>query len=165
MSVPTHRPTRLSSAGALLAAVVVVLVGGTGGVVALVVATAGMLSLGGALVRGSRGWAATGTMGLFGALVVAGLTGAGSLPVLAGTAATMIAWDLSEHAIGLGEQLGRAAITHRQEGVHAALSLGVGVLGVGLALVVTHAGVGPLPVPAFVVGLVASIAFLAGLRT
>lgn len=165
MSVPIHRPTRVSSAGALLAAVVVVLVSGTGGVVALVVATGGMLSLGAAVVRGSRGWAATGALGLFVALVVAGLTGAGSLPVLVGTAATMVAWDLSEHAIGLGEQLGRTAITRRQEGVHAAFSVGVGVLGIGLALVVTRTGVGPLPVPAFVVGLVASIAFLAGLRT
>jgi hypothetical protein len=165
MSVPTHRPTRASSAGALLAAVAVVLVGGTGGTVALVVATAGMFSLGAALVRGSRGWAATGTIGLFVALVVAGLAGAGALSVLAGTAATMVAWDLSEHAIGLGEQLGRAATTRRQEAVHAACSVGVGVLGVGLALVVTHVGVGALPVPAFVVGLVASIAFLAGLRT
>lgn len=46
--------------------------------------------------------------------------------LVAGAAVAVVGWDLGEHAINVGEQLGRAASTWRTEGVHA---FGAGLVG------------------------------------
>lgn len=79
-------------------------------------------------------------------------------PALTATAGAVLAWDLGEHAIGVGEQLGRDADTLPVELTHAAGSLLAG----GAAVVAgrTVAGVGPsgLSLPALVLLLAAVVA-------
>lgn len=51
--------------------------------------------------------------------------------LLGATAASVVAWDAGEHAIGLGEQLGRSATTWRLELVHVGATGLVAVAAVG----------------------------------
>lgn len=165
MTLPQHRPTRLSGALALLAAGIALVMSLQGVFVAFAVAAGGGLAVAAGLVRGSRGWLAVGAIGLFAGLVLASLSGTATIPVLVGTVATLVAWDSGEHAIGLGEQLGRQADTTRQEVVHAGASGTVGAVGIGLALTIAHVEFGAVPLSAFLVGLLASIVCIAALRT
>lgn len=165
MSTPSFRPARVSGAAALVAGVPVLLVCTGSGLPALVVAAAGMLAFAAGIVRGTRGWLAVGAIGLFAGMLLAALVGTPAPWVLGGAAATLVAWDLGEHAIGLGEQLGRDATTRRQELVHVGSSLGVGVVAVGVALAASRLPVGSLPLPAFVLGLLATVVLVVSLRT
>lgn len=56
---------------------------------------------------------------LAGVLVTALLNSAGLEPLLIATAGSVVAWDLAENAINVGEQLGRETTTMHIEGVHA----------------------------------------------
>lgn len=165
MSEPGFGPARRSGAAALLAGVAVVLVCTGSPPPVLGVAAGGMLALAAGVVRGTRGWLAVGAVGLVAGVLLASLAGASSLSVLAGAPLALVAWDLGEHAVGLGEQVGREASTARGEAVHAGSSLGVGVVAVGVALAAGGLSVGPLPLPAFLVGLLASIVLVVSLRT
>jgi hypothetical protein len=78
-----------------------------------------------------RGVLAVGAGLLFGGTLTAGLAGAGIGPVLLATLGSILTWDVGEHALGIGEQLGAAAETRRLVLVHAATSL---LVGVGAAL-------------------------------
>lgn len=165
MSAPGFGPARRSGAAALLAAVAVVLVCTGSPLPVLGVAAGGMLALAAGVVRGTRGWLAVGAVGLVAGVLLASLAGTSPPPVLAGAALALVAWDLGEHAVGLGEQVGREAATTRGEAVHVGSSLGVGAVAVGVALAVGQVSVGPLPLSAFLVGLLASIVLVVSLRT
>lgn len=75
------------------------------------------------------------------AMAAAGLVGAAMavgtithpLVVIVLVVGAVVVWDLGEFAVGLGEEVGRRVDTGQVEGVHAAGSLGVGVLAFGLA--------------------------------
>lgn len=164
MSYPTHRPTRASGAIGLLAAVCVLVVSLQVGFPVLLTVSVGMLAFGAGVVRGSRGWLAVGGMGLFAGMLLAGLIETSPVFPLVGTAATLIAWDVGEHAIGVGEQLGREADTRRQELAHAGLSVCVGGIGLGTALVVARLPAVRFPAPALLVGLGATFVLIAILR-
>lgn len=74
-----------------------------------------------------------GVAGLAGGVVLGGLAGAAPSAVLAATAGTLLAWDVGDNALVVGEQLGRAAPTARLELVHATASgivLATGAAGV-----------------------------------
>lgn len=165
MSRPTHRPTRASGTIALLAAVCVLVVSLQVGFPVLLTVSVGVLAFGAGIVRGSRGWLAVGGIGLFAGMLLAGLIETSPVFPLVGTATTLVAWDVGEHAIGVGEQLGREADTRRQELVHAGLSVCVGALGLGLALAVTRLPVVRVSAPALFVGLGATLVLIAILRT
>lgn len=113
------RPTVVGSALSLLVGVVAVgatLAGGTAAVVG--VTGLGMLALG--LRRGDTRVLTLGAAVLFGGVLLAGIFGAPPEPTLLAAAATVVAWDVGEHAVGLGAQVGRHAETGRAELVHAA---------------------------------------------
>lgn len=63
---------------------------------------------------------------LAGVLLAGLLNSAGFGSLLLATAGSVVAWDLGENAIGIGEQLGRETPTARIEGVHALGSVAVG---------------------------------------
>lgn len=65
--------------------------------------------------------------------------------VLVGGIATILAWDLGEQAVNIGEQIGREAATTRVELVHGGVTAGVGVLAVGGVLVVRSFDVTGVP--------------------
>lgn len=92
-------------------------------------AAAGYATFASGALTGSRRLLVVGAGALF-VGVVAGTMGrtAPLLPLL-GTAAVVVAWDVGEHSIGLGEQVGRDAPTGRAELVHAAASGAVGLAG------------------------------------
>ncbi|MFC7079190.1 DUF7519 family protein [Halorussus caseinilyticus] len=82
--------------------------------------------------RGSRRLVKLGAGLVLVGVLVAGIfraVPAGTL--VAGAAVAVVGWDIGEHAINVGEQLGRAASTWRTEGVHA---VGAGVVGGGAVL-------------------------------
>lgn len=113
------------------------------GMVGLVVLAAGV-------VRIRRGWArylvmaGTGFL-LIGVLVSGVVHGATRPYLLAGAAATVVAWDIGEQGINLGEQVGSRASTWSAELVHAGGSAIVGAVGIGLAFGVYAVGFDRIP--------------------
>lgn len=111
---------------------------------------------------GSRGLLKLGTACVTVSVLAAGLFASVSLrTLLVCGAATIIAWDLGEHAVNVGEQLGRQATTRRLEAAHGAGSLLVGGVAVGAGTVVSGVGTPGLPLPALALLLV-SVLLLAG---
>jgi hypothetical protein len=96
----------------------------------------GVLLLGAGLVpvrgQGSRRLVKLGAGLVLVGVMIAGIfraVPAGTL--VAGAAVALVGWDLGEHAINVGEQMGRTASTWRAEGVHA---VGAGLVGVTAVL-------------------------------
>jgi hypothetical protein len=160
----TRKPPRLSVGLSAVAALV-----GLSGVALASVAGAGVAAVGFlgvvvGLALARRRWLTGGAVGLFAGVVVAGARGSPPEPLLVGLLGAALAWDVGEHGIGVGEQLGREADTTRVELVHAAASTAVGtggvVLGYGVYLVAT----GGQPVTALVFLVVGVVALAAALR-
>ncbi|UPV76842.1 hypothetical protein M0R89_20455 (plasmid) [Halorussus limi] len=113
----------------------------------------GVLTLGAGVVpargRGSRRLVKLGAGLVLVTVLVTGVFQAvppGTL--VAGAVAAVVGWDLGEHAINVGEQLGRAASTWRTEGVHAASAGLVGVAAMLTGRVVDGVGSTGLSLPA-----------------
>ncbi|RYJ14294.1 hypothetical protein ELS19_10195 [Halogeometricum borinquense] len=68
------------------------------------------------------------------------------IQVLLGIGLTIVAWDMSEYAITLGEDVGRSARTYPVTGVHFIGSLSVGVAAGILALVVSRVALPAVPI-------------------
>ena len=113
------RPTTVGSALSLLVGVVAVGATFAGGSAALV-GLVGLATLALGLRRGDTRVLTLGAAVVFGGVLLAGIFGAPPEPTLLAAAATVVAWDAGEHAIGLGAQVGRHAETGRAEMVHAA---------------------------------------------
>ncbi|WP_435335150.1 DUF7519 family protein [Haloarchaeobius sp. TZWWS8] len=162
-----RRPARLSAlvtlgAGALaaLAAALTASVGALG-------AAVGMAALAVGVVLGSQRLVHLGAAGLFGGLVFAGATGGGpaaELLLLVGTTASVLAWDVGQNAISIGQQLGREAETTRAELAHVAGSTVVGALTAGVAYGVYVVSTGGKPLPALALLLVAVVILTTALR-
>ncbi|KOX96619.1 MULTISPECIES: hypothetical protein [Halorubrum] len=119
--------------------------------------------LGGSLRRSTRvlTWgAAVGVVGL----AVAGYRGATAEPLLVAAVGLAVAWDVADHGVGLGEQVGRGARVRRNVAVHAGLSLLVGALAAGLVYGVSLAVGGGQPVAALALLLAGGIALISALR-
>lgn len=118
--------------------------------VELVPGMAGLVLLAGGVVCLRRGWdrylvmAGTGLL-LIGVLLSGVVHGASRPFLLAGAVATVVAWDVGEQGINLGEQVGRRASTWSSELVHTASSVVVGGVGIGLAFGVYAVGFDRIP--------------------
>ncbi|MFC6766841.1 DUF7519 family protein [Natrinema soli] len=99
----------------------------------LAIASVGWLLLGLALLVGDRLVLTIGGAGLVLGTFVAAGDGAGVLATLVGTTASVLAWDVGQHAISIGRQLGRAATTVRAELTHVLASVTTGTVIVVLA--------------------------------
>lgn len=129
-----------------------------------VVGGVGVLLLLLGVVRGWRRAVTIGAFVLFLGVVYAGLQNAAAEELLLATAGTVIAWDVGEQSINVGQQLGRSARTARAELVHAASSTIIGVVTIGLGFVVYTLATGGQPVTALVILLAAVIALVAAVR-
>lgn len=89
---------------------------------------------------------------------------AGVTALLGATVASVVAWDAGEHAIGVGEQLGRAATTWRLELVHVAASALVGVAAVAVVHATRTVALGSLSFAGFAVTAVALVLLVVALR-
>lgn len=106
-----------------------------------------VLGLGAALPGYERWFVSAGTGAILLSVFVGGLVYDASAPALvAGTAATVFAWDLGEQAINAGEQIGRQATTWEVELAHAGVTLFVGLVSVIVAISIYSVSVNELPV-------------------
>jgi hypothetical protein len=160
----TRGPSALSGSVALLAGAVSLLGSTLGATDALPVALLGVTVLGVGVYRSSRRGVTVGAGALLAAAVVSGVRGAGPEPLLVGVLGSLVAWDVAEHGIGVGEQLGRETDTRRVELVHAASSLLVGSAGGAVGYLVFSLSAGGQPVSALVFLLVGVVALVAALR-
>ncbi|WP_049897667.1 DUF7519 family protein [Halorubrum distributum] len=115
-------------------------------------------------LRGSTrvlGWgAAVGVVGL----ALAGYRGAPAEALLVAAVGLAVAWDVADHGVGLGEQVGRGARVRRNVAVHAGASLLVGALAAALVYGVSLAVGGGQPVAALALLLAGGIALISALR-
>ncbi|WP_435317737.1 DUF7519 family protein [Haloarchaeobius sp. TZWSO28] len=162
-----RRPVRLSAVVALGAGAFAALAAILTASVGVVGAALGMLALAPGVVLGSRRLVHVGAVGLLGGLVFAGATGgapSAELLMLVGTTATVLAWDVGQNAIGLGEQLGREADTTRAELAHIGGSAVVGVATGGMAFAVYQVATEGQPISALALLLVAVVILTTALR-
>lgn len=139
-------PARLSSTLALVAGLTAL------GATAILspsgaaIAAPGLVLLLLGVVRGSRRAVTVGCFVLLLGALAGGVLGPESPAVLIAVAATVLAWDVGEHAINVGEQLGREADTTSGEVAHAAAStlIGAGAATLGYLLYISVAGGKPL---------------------
>lgn len=150
-------PARLSSAAAVGAALLALVSSGSASILALLLGALGVaLTLGGLLVA-RRGPITVGATLLFVGTLVAGVAGAGVLPLLVSVAASVLTWDLGRNAVDVGAQLGRRADTTGIELVHAGASVLIVSLSAGLGYAVFDAAAGGQPVVALVALLLSGV--------
>ncbi len=164
MTTVTRAPSAPSGSVALLAGAVSLLGSTLGAADALPVAVLGVAVLAAGVYRASRRAVTVGAGALLLAVVVSGVRGAGPEPLLVGVLGSLVAWDVAEHGIGVGEQLGRETETRRGELVHAASSVLVGTAGAAVGYLVYSLSAGGQPVSALVFLLVGVVALVAALR-
>lgn len=157
-------PLRLSAGLALGAAAGAVGLVAQWSPAAAAVAAGGLALVAAGIAAGSVSAVVAGSFGLFGGVVLAGLTGAVTMPLLLATMGAILAWDLGEQAVTLGRQVGREGPSARGELVHAGTSLLVGIVTVGLVGGVSTTVSGGVHVGALVVLLVAGFVLVSAIR-
>lgn len=164
MSAITRRPTRLGSGIAVLVAVTALATLLAPPSVGTLVAAPGVALLGLGLLQGRRAPLTAGAGLVFVGVLVHATTVTDPLLPLVGAAASVVAWDVGEHAISLGEQLGREAPTRQASLTHAAASGLVGLATAGGAFVVYTATSRGQPLAALVLLLFAAVVLTSALR-
>jgi len=159
----TRRPTTLSGGLSLVVGSLVLVLGALVSVPAIGPGVLGVTSLGLAVTYGRRRLADLGGVGLLLTTVAAGLSGS-ELLTLGCAVGAVLAWDLANNAIELGEQLGRETDTSRAELVHAGATLGVGLVTAGTSYVIYRSATGGQPVTAVFFLLLAAVALISSLR-
>lgn len=161
----THSPATASSVLATAAAGLAVLTSATS-ILAMGVAAFGFLGVvAGLFTLHSRRAVAVGTGVVFVGVVLSGVLGNPSPLLVLGAIAAVIAFDLGENAFSLGNQLSAETDTVRGELVHAAASVIVGILVVGIAGIVYVAAVEGLSYGALSFLLLGGVLLLWGIRT
>lgn len=102
-------------------------------------------------------------VGLVG-ITVAGYLGGAVEPLLVGGVALAFAWDVADHGLSVGEQVGREARTRRNVAVHAGTNLLVGGLAVGVAYGVSVAAGGGRPIAALALLLFGGVVLASAFR-
>lgn len=154
-------PVGLSSVLAIAASAIAAVAASEGNTAGGALAGLGVVLIALGVLRGSRGAVHAAGLALLGGIVLGGSGDASELWILVATVAAVLAWDVGQNAIGLGEQLGRNADTARAELAHAAGTVTVGASTAGLAYVLYLFAGTNQPLSAIVVLLVA-VAFLLG---
>lgn len=159
----TRQPATLSSTLSLVTAALVIALGAAFSPLAVAPGVLGLVALGLATTDGSRRMADLGGAALVLTTVLAGLWGPAAV-ALGCAVGTVLAWDLAGNAIGIGEQIGREADTGWMEPVHAAGTLGAGLLTAGTSYVIYRSAAGGQPVAAVFFLLLAALALISSLR-
>lgn len=134
----------------------------TAGMVGVVLVGSGVVPLRG---NGSRRPVRAATVLLFSTVLLGGLLALASLgTLLVASVAALLAWDIGENAISVGEQLGRATETHHIELAHLVFSGLVGVVAVVVGRLVSDVQAPSLTLGGFLVLLLAVVLFAVALR-
>lgn len=161
---PDHRPTRLSAVLATVAAVVATVLAGTASGAGMVVGLLGVALVAGGVTADSASAVGVGAAVTFGAAMVAGVAGGGEVVVVVTTLGAVLARDLGEQAINLGEQVGRDVPTASGEVGHAAASLAIGLAAAGGVMAVYTLATAGLSSTALVVLSLAAVLLVVALR-
>lgn len=153
---PSRTGLALTAAVGLVGAVSTLLGGVWLGLLGVLLAAAGVY-------QGSRGTLGAGVVVLFGGVVVAGLLAVPAVALVPAMIGTVLAWDIGENAITVGEQFPEAAETWRGEMLHATVStIVVTAFGVSVFAVYTMS-TGGYPLAAVTLAVVGSLVVLIGL--
>lgn len=134
--------------------------------IGLVPTILGLVVLASGLLAGRRGLVTLGSAGQLVGLFIAG-AGASNVTtvrVLVGIAAAVVAWDVGQYAVGLGDQIGRTAPTRRAELVHAGTSLTIAAATAGIAYLLFVVAAGNQPTTALVALLCTAVLLVLVLR-
>lgn len=113
-----------------------------------------------------RWFVSVGTGAILLAVYVSGfLNDASTIQLLLATVLTVVAWDVGEQSINMGEHLGRRARTLPVELAHAGAGAFVGLVGVAIALVIGGANVSGLPLLGLAALLGAGVVLALALHT
>lgn len=159
----TRRPTTIDGGVAAGSAVLAAATAAYGSLPAFGAALVGASLLALGLLYGRRPAVDVAALLLFVGVLAGGFAGDSVEATLVGTVACVIAWDLGQCAIDLGEQLGREADTTRLEVVHVASSVLIGVVTVGAGYALYVVAVGGQPAAALVLLLLAAALVTIGL--
>ena len=161
-----HRPTRASSIAAVLAAVIAALTSAPFAILAAPVGFGGAVIIAAGLFAGdgNRAWVTIGAVGLFLSVLIAGGFGTPPELLLLSMAATILAWNFGQNAIGLGDQLGRHSKTRRNEIVHASVSVIVAIIVAGFGYLIYAAAAGGQPLAALGMMLVGAVVLIWAIR-
>jgi len=118
---------------------------------------------GSGVYRGSRRVLGVGVVVLFGSVVVAGLLSVPAIVLVPAMVGTVLAWDVGENAITVGEQFPAAADTWRGEVLHATVSAIVVTLFAVGAFAVYTVSTGGYPLAAVALAVVGALVVLVGL--
>lgn len=158
-----HSPPAVGTAATGVAGAVAVLALGLAGGLSGGLGAVGTVFAVAGTLRSSRRVLAAGVVVLGLGVLAAGTAGAPAEPIAVGTLAVALVWDFGEHAVGLGEQLSANTDATRNVAVHAAGSVAVGAvtIGVGYGVFVGAASGQPLVAVFFLlagaVGLAAAL--------
>ncbi len=131
---------------------------------ATAVGTLGIIIFTLGLVSSSRKILSIGTVFLFIGIIAGGIFQTSTEQLLVGMTAVVLSWDTGEHAINVGEQLGRNAKTQRAELSHFANSTLVGIIAVLTGYIIFKIASGGQPVAALILLLFAAIVLLSVLK-
>lgn len=161
----THSPATASSIMATLAAVMAVFTSSTS-LLALAVGVFGLFAVvGGLFAFDSERAMAVGTGVVFVGVVLSGVFG-NSMPLLVfGALASVLAFDLGSNAFSVGRQMSDETETTRGELVHAASSVAVGVVIVGIGAGIYVAGLEGLSVSSLAFILFGAVLLIWAIRT
>lgn len=161
----THKPARTSAILAAVAAGVAVLASATS-LLAMAVGVFGLLGIvGGLFALESRRAVAVGTGVVFVGVVLSGVLGRPSVLLVVGALAAVLSFDFGENAFGVGNQLTAETDTTRGELVHAAASVIVGILVVGVGYAVYATGIEGLSYGSLSFILFGGLLIVWGIRT
>jgi len=160
----TRRPTRLSSAVALVAGLLSVVTAAPYSGIALAVAGLGFAVLTAGVAVGSRPLVTVGPIGLFTGAVAAGAEAAPVASTLFSILAAVLAYDFAATAVDLGAQLGREADTRRLELFRIGTTSFVGSVVAVVSYFVYALGTGGQPLSAVVALLLAVVVLFVALR-
>lgn len=159
-------PTTTSSMAAIGAAIVAAFTSAPFALITLPLGIGAIGMIAWSLLRGgSRKLVSLGTASLFISILISGGFGAPLEFLLLSTIATVLAWDIGQNAIGLGEQMGRRAETRRNEITHAAASTFVAFAAGGLGYLIYFTSSGGHPVSALALVLLGVVLLVWAIRT
>lgn len=162
MTEIARRPTVASSVAAAVAVLVAVLAAGSQAASALGFAAVGGLVFAVGLALGRHRAVDVGALVVLFGIVAGGLEATAVEPMIVAAVALVVAWDLANGAIALGNQLGREAETRRLEAVRASSSLLVGLLSGTVGYAAYVFGGSGQPVAAVALLVVAAVLIVVG---
>lgn len=165
MTEITRAPSAFGGSVSTLAATLSTVVVATASPTAAGVAAVGVVLFAVAVVRGTRRLLTGGAVLLLASVLYAGVFGTGVSALVVALWLGIVAWDVGEHAIGVGEQLGRGADSRRVELVHLAGATFVGAMATVVGYGAYRASTGGQPVVALVFLLLGVVALVAALRS